>query len=755
MALMALACALALTATGARGRRRQGWGLSSSMSMSARDATDSSYDDDGGAMGDDALGLDYVHESLVARRVTREGGVLAEEREDDDDELDSRLASSSSSSSSSNTSWSEDFTMLDPPPALVVSNMNGDGVHGSSTHPKWMREMWSAQTQALSASARLELETKLQGVPDALKHVKTGELLFVTFGTASVKDFVFNWVESTKKLKLEPIFVGALDEEMFQLCRSRNIPSMLLTGRSVLEARNTQFIAHGSESFKKMGTVKTKFVEDLLDIGVAPILSDADVVWMRDPRPVFNNGTYKYADILISTDCIDTEADRSDTGACNHVNFNTGIFHIRPTERAKAFVAAWKNLVTTSTIAWMRDQPAFNILTRDGGIHPAVDVPKHARGLAGYRSLVYVANATIRMGVLPNYQFSNGHTYFVQEHQKYHVEDGEPYAVHTTYQYGDSSSYAYGKRERLRQHGLWYVDPASYWSDGKFLTISAKGSQVQFDGDSAVGTDPDAYVTAITRHFEEDKIRRVTIRNALALAKALGRTLILPEARCYCDKIWNTLRGCRALGAETAHLPYACPMDHIYNLPAWFGALGVEFRHDGFLKDERVPETIRSDVVRVRVGVADNDDDSAHRTVNLEPGFDAKTAANALSAYADAAVIEFDRLDDGVFCGFGDPEADADFDSRASRALASEQYFCFEEAYIKQGKPNNGEPGHGEYQPQVVERHCGQPESSMSATSMTRGEVSHITREPIACSCEWAYASPRTLAQTTCRSSNN
>ena len=73
----------------------------------------------------------------------------------------------------------------------------------------------------------------------------------------------------------------------------------------------------------------------------------------------------------------------------------------------------------------------------------------------------------------------------------------------------------------------------------------------------------------------------MTVRNALALADALGRTLVLPSARCFCDKIWNNLNACRARRAVA--LPYACPMDHIYDLPAWFkeGPVRRTARHDG------------------------------------------------------------------------------------------------------------------------------------------------------------------------------
>ena len=104
-------------------------------------------------------------------------------------------------------------------------------------------------------------------------------------------------------------------------------------------------------------------------------------------------------------------------------------------------------------------------------------------------------------------------------------------------------------------------------------------------------------------------MRRLTVRNALAIAEALGRTLVLPSARCYCDKIWNNLNACRAPGAETFVLPYDCPMDHIYDLPAWFksdasGEARRPFRSPGFLNDPRLSQELRdrSATVRVRVG---------------------------------------------------------------------------------------------------------------------------------------------------------
>jgi hypothetical protein len=168
--------------------------------------------------------------------------------------------------------------------------------------------------------------------------------------------------------------------------------------------------------------------------------------------------------IYLSTDCIDVPGDKHDENECSHVNFNTGVLHFRPTVASKKFVVAWKTKVATSTIAWMRDQPAFNLLTHEGvgghSLSPAVSIKKEKKGQEGHRMVYYAANATLKLGVLPNWLFGSGHTYFVQAHHETHPTDGSPFSVHLTYQYGDTGNYAFGKRERMRQVRLYFPNPS-------------------------------------------------------------------------------------------------------------------------------------------------------------------------------------------------------------------------------------------------------------------------------------------------------
>lgn len=39
------------------------------------------------------------------------------------------------------------------------------------------------------------------------------------------------------------------------------------------------------------------------------LISDSDTVWLRDPRGFLEEGPFATADVLVSTDCIDTTAD--------------------------------------------------------------------------------------------------------------------------------------------------------------------------------------------------------------------------------------------------------------------------------------------------------------------------------------------------------------------------------------------------------------------------------------------------------------
>ena len=186
------------------------------------------------------------------------------------------------------------------------------------------------------------------------------------------------------------------------------------------------------------------------------------------------------------------------------------------------------------------------------------------------RVLLLVAGGVTTMGVLSPELFANGHTFFVQGFRE------NALSVHATHQYGDHEAFAYGKRMRFRQAGLWKADEASY-GDGKFLQLTdVPRSKVE---------EPDEPFNAsralLETFFEDDAAWRRRVRDGLAIARVLGRTLILPQPYCHCDRGWSPLKRCRMLEVPSMRLPFACPLDHVINVNLWERS-GVSFRGPGF-----------------------------------------------------------------------------------------------------------------------------------------------------------------------------
>ena len=88
----------------------------------------------------------------------------------------------------------------------------------------------------------------------------------------------------------------------------------------------------------------------------------------------------------------------------------------------------------------------------------------------------------------------------------------------------------------------------------------------QAEGARRVWTAQDTRLILQT-HFAEDAHRRKTVRNAMASASLLNRTLVFPRMLCYVDHMWKEMRAGRFAGAYGMSLPFDCPMDYLFELP--------------------------------------------------------------------------------------------------------------------------------------------------------------------------------------------
>ena len=84
-----------------------------------------------------------------------------------------------------------------------------------------------------------------------------------------------------------------------------------------------------------------------------------------------------------------------------------------------------------------------------------------------------------------------------------------------TYQFAEGSKFAHGKRQRLRQAGLWLVDPDSYYN-GRYITATAASATLPF---KSMGPTVDSR-DAVKYHLAEAKHRTSVLRALLGIAKA-------------------------------------------------------------------------------------------------------------------------------------------------------------------------------------------------------------------------------------------
>jgi hypothetical protein len=293
---------------------------------------------------------------------------------------------------------------------------------------------------------------------------------------------------------------------------------------------------------------------------------------------------------------------------------NIGLLFFRHSDRVKKFIKAWYGLLESDDKIW--DQDAFNKLAYcNGSIAEDDKIDRIAWGF----------NQTVTFGVLPVASFASGHTYFVQ--RMYKTQAVTPYVVHTTYQFGGSA----GKRHRLREAGLWQ-DATEYYSQGQFLEVSITIPTTPPNFDSLGGREMTKY------HLEAVVAQLSEIKDALAIAAVLNRTLIMPKIYCFCDRYWGILENCRPPGSANFEIPFVCPLDHVM-IPDQINADlggdgdeltmgGIDFREYSFLENPNVPETLKDGVVEVDADfnlVKDDDaENSSQSNDDLSSGEESK-----------------------------------------------------------------------------------------------------------------------------------
>jgi len=187
-----------------------------------------------------------------------------------------------------------------------------------------------------------------------------------------------------------------------------------------------------------------------------------------------------------------------------------------------------------------------------------------------------------------------------------HLMRTQPYMVHTTFQYGG----AQGKRHRLREAMIWEDDEAYYNPPQGLLRFEVDIPEDLVYPNGADGVDPAtgtldfARRHSVAQHFALVHHQLAQIRDALALARALGRVLILPRLVCGLDRYWAPHDG--IIPGSATRLPLLeCPADHVIDLER-MGKPETTLREHTLLCNPRTPKAVldgaRGEAIRDRIG---------------------------------------------------------------------------------------------------------------------------------------------------------
>ena len=402
-----------------------------------------------------------------------------------------------------------------------------------------------------------------------------------------MQDFLRNWVAHVRRAGIANVLVGAFDAATVSLCRELDLPHVsslvweyegMATGGASLHSDNAPVIRH-SAPLHALGILRAQLLVQLLARGHSVFVSDVDTVWLRDPADFLaSHSSAAAVDVALGNDCVSVSGDEEREGWLNS-QLNVGLVFLRPTPRALELVARWQGQLERPGTAHVNDQDLMwrvlqqlKHVSREGPWRFSVRMPTSGRagdpsafftaeeaphllgsadGSGGAAAVPMPASAEtykgvngLVLGVLPVALFMGGHPYFWQ---RLHERPGaaQPIVVHATFQF----SHSHGKRQRFREEGLWLADPPEYYSGPNYLTfepeepaweeieravVERRREERERAGDaSAAGEPSDAAggtdsLALIDRHMLQAHLHRLETYNALALSRALNRTLILP-----------------------------------------------------------------------------------------------------------------------------------------------------------------------------------------------------------------------------------
>ncbi|CAI5470844.1 unnamed protein product [Closterium sp. Yama58-4] len=471
--------------------------------------------------------------------------------------------------------------------SLPLDTASHDTSHESSHDSESSRDasfddVWDAEADPM-VRARIVPGDELDA---ALARMDTRRPVMVTLANDAFHAMLLNWwFHVSDTASIPNVLAGALDRSTAELCRQRGIPHVRL--RTGLPSDDFRADAG---TFQRMGVCKTALLAALLERARDVVLSDTDVVWLRDPYNELYLGSMRHADVMVSSDSLSHANDEARRWGTAVVLSDADVVWLRDlyidlylgNMRHADVMVSYDLLSHANDEARPTDQHG-----RGGRVVPGGDSAgqggvwervrarvQHGRAAAASAP----AYAALRPRLAPRHEPVSQQ----QQQQRVGVRVAlpPPLAVHNTFQF----HHALGKAARFREAGLWAVDPPEYYEEGNYLSME-------------YSTPPwiIAMEPGMLRHQAAMEHFYHAAQKAFALAWLLSRKLILPRVTCFCDRWWDSLsHPCRAPGSDRDP-PFLCPVDYLIS-PLYWGsnATDMVYRPASFLEDPRTSDEIKA-----------------------------------------------------------------------------------------------------------------------------------------------------------------
>lgn len=535
----------------------------------------------------------------LMRYAPRHSGLPLLDDEDPFDErvrrLELQLGLSRSLSSTESMSLaggqSPDWSLFSPPPPPPSSHAAARAGNSRSGRPGPARgETWD--------------NSRLLSSADVLQRVPRGHLAFVALANSAYADLAVNWA-----LVLLPMLaprreshhavLAALDDASAARFVQLRLPTLRVGMGGINNTKgDAADFRWAMSAFRAYGVTKAEVIMWLLREGRDVCMSDVDAAWIAPPHGLFHS--LPEADVLAGTDCLSIEwdADRSarknSVARCGHhpgstwsAFFNTGVMFFRANPHALEIAGEWRDrMAAVRGEGMIDDQLTFNQLAgtvrdpRKGNketIYPIKAARPDGR-------VIYDGTGRRTLAALPADVICSA--------QAYHIfQSSQPRAclvLHLTFVEGWPKNPA--KYWRLREAGLFPLRPEPF--DGRYLSFTPpQPGPVPPERHPSLldptnpswrkpmpGLTPDQKGWKIkdalwgsprlAAHFELVDRHIAALRNAMALARATGRQLIMPKMLCLCERSespFALLPSCTITGSST-RLPFVCPLESIFDV---------------------------------------------------------------------------------------------------------------------------------------------------------------------------------------------